>query len=549
MIELSELKIDWHQVKTLIRAALKTDMRGSSNPMNAAANKSTKFPPILGVILIKGIIGLGLAAYTAMVKDPFMSSFLVYAAMAVFLSITILLEFSNLILSPDEYRIIAPLPIGSKTFFVTKLIHLLAYVNILGSVIYLPSAITVSVVNQNLFLFFSFFLAGLLAATTIGMAFVVLYTLILKIIHRETMQRVAGYAQLILITLFYFGYFASFRMFNKASLVFLQKFDSIWLYLAPPAWFSAIAKLPAGITAIDLCASFTGIVVLFIFFRAGVSRLSMDYAQTLSATVAQQQGQLKSRQKKGIIAGFTLAVSNYEDRAVWKLIRKQFKYDNRFKMSILTIIPLTAFYVYMGIAGGKSMADPFTISFVKNAGPPNFLLYIAVAILPFMITINTSFSESYQSAWIFFTSPADRSRIVLSSSRFALYYFCLPFTILLVFLFTWFFGDFFHALLHSLFIFVIIMILTKVMVLIYPRIPFSQAQKKGQLSATFFLMMFVALPAAMIPMIVVSTIGYGGYKGYAVYLVIALIINFVFHFILKKTIPRRVAKLEFSAQV
>lgn len=547
MIELSESRIDKHQVKALLRAALKTDLRGSSNPMNAAGNQSMKFPPILGVIIFKGFIGLGLAIFTFAVKDPFMASLIVYSAMAIFLSITILLEFSNLILNPDEYQIVAPLPIGSKTFFVTKLIHLLAYVNIIGSVIYLPSAVTVSIANQNLLLFFSFFLAGLLAATTIGMVFVVLYTLILKIVNRETMQRVSSYVQLGLISLFYFGFFVGPRLIPRESLGILA--DSIWLYLAPPAWFSAIAKMPAGgIRAIDLCACFLGIIVLFMFFRAGVSRLSLSYAQTLSMTVT-QQGQLKKKQRRGLIARLTLAVSNHEDRAVWKLIRKQFKYDNRFKMSILVIVPLTALYVYMGIADGKTTVDPFTISFGMKSGNTNFMLYMAVIMLPFLVTINTSFSESYRSAWVFYASPADRTRIVLSSARFALTYFCFPFTILLAGLFTWFFGDYIHALLHSLFLFVLLMILTKFMVIIYPRIPFSQTHKAGQSTATFFFMMLVGLPIAMVPMIIVSTIGYGGYRGYKFYLVTALILNFALHWILKKTIPKRISELEFSAQV
>jgi len=458
-----------------------------------------------------------------------------------------LLEFSNLILSPDEYQIVAPLPIGSKTFFVTKLIHLLACVNILGSVFYLPSAITVSIANKNLLLFFSFFLAGLLAATAIGMVFVVLYTLILKIVNRETMERVSGYVQLGLISLFYFAFFVGPRLIPKESIGALA--ESNWLYLVPPAWFSAIAKMPAGhMTAIDVCASLLGIVVLFMAFRAGLSRLSLGYALTLSTTVA-QGGQLKRKQKGGLIGRLTLAVSSHEDRAVWKLIRKQFKYDNRFKMSILVIVPLTALYAYMGIADGKTTVDPFTLTLGMKSGNTNFMLYMAVTMLPFLVTINTSFSESYKSAWIFYASPADRTRIVLSSARFALTYFCFPFTILLAVFFAWLFGDYFHALLHSLFLFVVLMILTKLMVLMYPRIPFSQTQKAGQSTSIFLLMTIVGLPMAMVPMIVVSVIGYGGYRGYTIYLASALILNFVLQWILKKTIPKRIAKQELSAPV
>ncbi len=548
-MEFSESKIDKRQVKALLRAALKTDLRGSGNPMNVGGNPSTKFPPLVGVMILVGMFGLFLAMSTFFVKNPFTTSFLVYSTMALFLAITILLEFSNLILSPDEYEIISPRPISSKTFFVTKLIHLLVYVNMLGLIIYLPSAVTASIANRNLPLFFSFFLGGFLAATTIGMVFVVLYTLILKIVNRETMQRVSGYAQLIMICLFYFGFFAAPHMMAKGSTGFFNKLDSNWLYLAPPAWFSAIAKLPAGgITIVNLCAAFFGIAVLFMFFRASISRLSLRYARTLSTTVAQQE-QLQVKKKQGLITRLAFAFSNYEDRAVWRLIRKQFKYDNRFKMSILTIIPLTGFYVYMGIKSGNTTIDPFAILSGVNTGKPNFLLYFAVSILPFMVTVNTSFSVSYKSAWVFFTSPADRTRIVLSSARFALTCFCLPFTILMAGLFTWFFGNYMHALLHSLFIFVLLMILTKIMVLIYPRVPFSQPMQKGQSSANMLLMIFIAMPVTMIPMVFVSKVGYGGYHGYMIYLFIALIINFILHWILKKTIPKRVAKLEFAAQV
>ena len=544
MIELSESKIDWHQVRALLRAAFKTDLRGSKNPLDAARNRSPKIPPIVGLLIFNGFTGLFLASFAFYFKDPFMTSVWILTIMMVFISLTILLEFANLILSPEEYRIVSHLPIGSRTFFISKLIHLLVYVNVLASILYFPSAVTVSIAGHNFLLFLSFLMAGLLAATTTGMGFVVLYTMLLKIVNRDTMQRVAGYAQLVLISFFYFGYITVPRLLFKKSSGITLNFDSDWIYLVPSAWFSAIAKLPAGdITANDICASLAGIIILVLFFRAGMSRLSLDYALTLSSTVAQQDQQY-TRKKRGLISKLTLAVSNNEDRAVWTLIRKQFKYDNRFKMSILTIIPLTAFYVYMGVADGKTMTDPFISSFGKNPGGPNFLIYMAVTMLPFMITINTSFSESYQSAWVFFSSPANRTRIVLSSARFALYYFCFPFTVLLLFLFAWFFKNYFHALLHCIMIYVVLMILTKIMVLIYPRIPFSQVYNKGSMSFSFF-MMFIVLMFAVVPMVIISVIGYGGYIGYSVILAITLIINFIFHLILKKSIPKRVEKLEF----
>ena len=141
-----------------------------------------------------------------------------------------------MILSPDEYQIVATYPIGSRTFFMAKQLHLLAYVNVLGAVVYLPSAVTAAVTNQNPLLFLSLLIAGMMMATAIGMTFVLLYTLMLRIVNRETMQRVLGYTQLALVILIYFGYFVVTRMFGKETLAMLNGLKSNWLQLIPTAW-------------------------------------------------------------------------------------------------------------------------------------------------------------------------------------------------------------------------------------------------------------------------------------------------------------------------
>ena len=543
MIQLSESNIDWHQVKTLLRAALKTDWRGSNSPMNANRAKASSFPPMLGLMFFNTFIGLGLAGFSFIIKNPFMASFLVLTFMAVFVSLTILLEFSNLILSPEEHRIISPLPVGSKTFFITKLLHLLLYVNILPLPIYIPSAVSVSFAAHNPLIFLSFSFASMLAATTIGMLFVVIYTMLLKIVNQETMQRVAAYAQFALTTAVYFFYIAVFRFIGKEGLITFRDFDSNWIYLAPPAWFAAIAKLPAGnIKAFDLYAFLAGITTLAIFFFAGLSKLSLEYSKNISTTVAHEDKKYTPK-KRGFISRLICAVSSHEDRAVWPLIRKQFKYDNRFKMSILSIFPLTIFYVYMDFSNGKTMLDPFITTIGNHSGPPNFMIYFAVSLFPFMVITNTAFSESFQSAWVFFTSPADRTRIVLSSSRFALYFFCLPFCIFLFFLFNHFFNNILHAFLHFIFLFALLMILIKIMVLAYPRIPFSQTYKKGTNSMNFFIM-FLLMLLVNIPLTIISMLGYGGYIGYCILLGIVLCINMLFHAIIKKNIPGRIEKLQ-----
>lgn len=545
----AETNIDRRQLKALLGAAWKTDLRGSGNPMDPSGGGSGKVPPIVAVMLVKLFIGLGLGGMVFLIREPFTAAFLVFSTMMVFLAMTVLLEFSNLILRPDEYPIIAALPVGSKTFFAAKMVHLLAYVNALGSLIYLPPAVACAVANRNPLLLPGFLLAGALAATAMGLSFVLLYALLLRIVDREAMQRVLGYVNMALTLVVYLGYFVAPRMIERDSLTFFREFRSDWIYLAPPAWFAAIVDLAAGqITPKGLWASLAALAALAAAWRAGMSKLSLEYAGTLADTVGRDEPRRKAG-GDGWASRLLRAVASSEDRAVWTLIRKQFQYDNRFKMSILSILPLTALYVFLAVSEGRMTPDPFLAPPGDAAAGGYSLLYIAAALFPYMITLGTVNSDSYRGAWVFYASPADRTRIIISPARYALIWFCLPFTLLLAGIFTWYFGSAVHAVLHCLVIYSILMIQTRILTLLYPRVPFSQPPKTGQRTLHIFVLVILSIIVMCVPMGIVTAVGYGGYAGYATWLAAAIVINGVLSRIVRRTIPRRAAGMEFTAPV
>ncbi len=51
-------RVDKRQLKTLLKIAYKTDLRGSNNPFRGYGQKQSNFPPIFGLILMKLFIGL-----------------------------------------------------------------------------------------------------------------------------------------------------------------------------------------------------------------------------------------------------------------------------------------------------------------------------------------------------------------------------------------------------------------------------------------------------------------------------------------------------------
>jgi hypothetical protein len=233
-----------------------------------------------------------------------------------------------------------------------------------------------------------------------------------------------------------------------------------------------------------------------------------------------------------------------EDRVVWQLMRKQFKYDNRYKLSVLMIVPLTLLYVYMGLKDGQVLADPFNVAAAVVNGGSNFTVYMALAFIPSMVIFGSAYSASYQAAWIYYTSPADRTRLVLASNRFAMIFFCIPYLVFMCALMTYFFGSVLHAMLHCVVLFFVLMVLVDLIALIAPRIPFSMPMKSGQRTGAMMITMFIPMIAVMVGMQILAHVGYGGVVGYGTIVFVLILIALLLSHLQRRLIPRRLAKQE-----
>jgi hypothetical protein len=538
-------KIDTRQLKALLKIGFKVELRGAKNPFGGMLKKKAGFPPLVGIIIFYFMIGIILSIVMAQSLDLFVSAFVLCSCIMIFIAITVLLEFSETVLTPQDYAIVGPQPVNSRTFFAAKLLNLLIFVAILGVTLGVVPTIVGTIVQHNLLM------APVLLLTVIGTAlatatfFVIFYALMLHVSSREKMNSMLGYLQLLLIFGFYAVMIALPSNIDTIT-TSLAGFDKWYLYLIPSAWFASWpAIIVDGLTPARTYAAVAGGLALIVCYSVALSRLSIGYARTLNENVARKR--VAVAKKKGLFAGLWRYLAGPEERVVSKLIGAQFKYDNRFKITILSIIPLAALYLYMGIRDGKSLVDPFIISHVSSTSP-NIMFYVAVALLPLMVIAGTSYSSAYQAAWIFFTSPADRVRLVLATKRFAIIYFCLPFLIVVFVLLSLFFHSVLHAALHSLTMFLLCTIAIAILVIMIGKVPFSLPLRRGSTTASYFVSLMVPLVLILPPMIVIAKVGYGSAEGYLIWVGILLALNLAINFVQNRIVARRVAKYEFLAE-
>ncbi len=550
MATMAKEPIDKRQLKTLLKASLKTDMRSSSSRFGGERKSLLGIPPIAFVLLIYLGMSAMLSGVVTRANDVFLGAFFVLAMQMVFVAVTILLEFSHLILSPDDFPILAPHPVNSRTFFAAKVLHMAIYVTMMVVALGLIPAVVTAITYKQVLLFPTMFLASWSAGTAAALFFAIFYTLMLRVGNREKMHRYLGYLQFLMTFVIYGGYMFLPDLAKNMFALSKSGFDFTYLYLLPPGWFAAWPVfLTGGISPAQVWAAIAGLVSLVVMYFLGISRLSIDYAQTLNETVEQQQSKSESksevRGRPGMFNRLLQLFSAPEDRVIWKLMRKQFKYDNRYKMSVLMIIPLTLLYVYMGLKDGQVLADPFNVALAVAKGGSNFTVYMALAFIPSIVIFGSAYSASYQAAWIYYTTPADRTRLVLASNRFATIFFCIPYLVFMCALMTYFFGSILHAILHCVVLFFVLLVLVDLIALIAPRIPFSLPMKSGQRTGAMMITMFIPMIAVMVGMRILARTGYGGVIGYGTIVFVLILIVLLLSHLQRRLIPRRLAKIEF----
>jgi hypothetical protein len=201
----------------------------------------------------------------------------------------------------------------------------------------------------------------------------------------------------------------------------------------PSTWFAAFVRVAAGdASAAAWVASAAALLLTVACVPLAAGRLSLDYARRVGemSVAAEPPGRRRSFRLPGFSRG--------EARAVALLVRAQFRFDTRFRMGILSIIPLTGFYVLLGLEDG-ALADPFLGS-VGGAG-----VYFAIIFIPMTLHTALAASESWRAAWIFFAAPVSHARIVVAAKNFVTVYFLGTYVIALAAFWSWFFDRVWHA--------------------------------------------------------------------------------------------------------
>lgn len=478
------LDVDPIQWRALVWVSLVTDLRqmkGSGIRLARAAVGS-----LGGALLSQFVYGGFCAALIMVLPNVFATSTIYYSLLLATIGLALLVDFTSVVLSPDDHVQLAPRPVDGRTFFVARLTSVVGFSLMLtGPFALLPTLAYVfrdtggSVVGA---------LASLAAAVTcavlVPLVVILLFLSLVQVIPAGRLHRALGYVQFLLSFAFIGAFFLLSRTTRALDAVRLDKSGPI--YLNPAAWFAAWIEIAEGRAApIDWLAATLPLAVLVAALALVRSRLSLAYAERLSTMFVERPSREASRHR---VPWLTFGPAHH---AVGMLAAAQFRTDQKFRLGVLGILPLTVIYLLAGFGETEGPA-------IMKREP--LLVYYAVLFFPVMLRQFLVYSESWRASWVFYAAPVRFDEVVVALGNTVVTRFLVPYLVLVIVLLGWIYPrPPLELVMHGVVIGLLSYGLLTADLLVNPSLPFSQPTRQGNRSFALLLLMAPT-------MVIISTI-------------------------------------------
>ncbi len=493
--------VDFERLKIITQTKILMDRRRVHVNYNKQKNKEPK-NPLLITLLVYAFFGLIMAVLLASTTSLVLSMILFHAYLLFMMAMTLITDFSTVLLDTTDNQIILPRPVNSKTIFIARLVHILVYL--------LQFTIALAVFPLiAIFIFFSIG-AGLAAVFTILLTVALavfftylLYVLILRFGNEQKVKDIIAYFQIFMTILFTVGYQLLPRLINFEEIE--RSFTLHWYsYFLPPVWMamSIEAVQQLQFDGLHLLMIFCAVIVPLFTFWFMMKYLAPSFARKLSAmqnsvgAIVKKDHQLSKKQSisnrlSAILCKSPSEKAGYE--MVWKLTGR----DKGFKMQFYPGLGYILVFVFIIVfKSGRNFQT--TIHALPGSNAFLWMIYLP------MFAVSSSKSiiavyENFQASWVYYSTPVKYPGHVISGSVKALLTkFFLP-AYIIMFAFCWYTwgnsitDDFVFGFFNNIIIFLLIEIFST------HYLPFSQQQNiKAQTGRFLKMMLQMAIVGALV---------------------------------------------------
>ena len=440
------LGADPYQYRVLLRINMTIDSR---------AKDSTQFgfgsSPVLAAIyaILSFLISL-----SAFALNSFSFTFLMIAFSMTMMSFIVIMRLESVI-NPNDYHILAHMPVSSRTYFLVKLTNILIHVALMASALNLPPSI-LGIWAKNTPLFFPavYFPISFMAALFVTGLITSFYGYLIKLYKSDKFGDMVAYSQMAISLIFFVGstVVPPVVMISQLRLSYLNVIERArWLYALPYSWFAGLVHLALGNTEPHyLFLSAIAMVSTILLVIIPLWRISLKYSERISymgesPKTSRKIKKVSSRIRKNSGSIFARLFRDSETLAAFDLVSKYLKRDRNTKTRIYAGLALPLMHIVMMIR--PALADK---------GQPLFTPVLAVGLsissfvscayfISFVFSV-IKFSEHWKAVWVIAAAPLEQPGNFFKGSKIAIIvYFIIPFFAVLTIIYSLSWGIFLAA--------------------------------------------------------------------------------------------------------
>lgn len=404
------MKVDYGQLRSIVAIKLTMDNR---RQLVAYRKKENKEPTnvFIYTVLFYSLFGAFVAMGMYSIKAFMPAMILYFSYITVTIAMTLITDFSSVLLDTSDNTIILPRPVDGRTLFVSRTTHILLYLSQLAAGLSLaPTILT--------FWFYGpvvgvlFILGTLLSVITALFMTHAIYLLIMHFASEEKLKNMINYFQIVMAIFIVGGYQILPRIFTRVDLSTYTFEWSWWKYLIPPVWTAgALETFAFGLwdaphlllIVLALTVPLTGSYLVNRYLTPVFNRkLGAMGGATETQTVSQNKGRMQN-----LVSSISPYVTGEGfERGAFESVYRILGRDRKLKLKIYPAYGFVPIFAIIFIFGNN--AD---ISETWDSLPTtNF--HILLIYLTFMVVqtaiYEIAYTDDFKASWIYFSAPVDK---------------------------------------------------------------------------------------------------------------------------------------------
>ncbi len=440
----SRLGVNVPQLMAILDVKLKMDDRrpNAYTHMQQRRKKERKNGS-LAVIFVSLLMGVFYLIVFTLSRDPLMQLFLWFTIFTAMLSITLISDFTSVLIDVKDNFVILPKPVNDKTVVVSRILHIMVHVSKIVLPLMLPALIWLGIMAGGLVVIWFAVLVLLLSVFSIFLINAV-YLVALKLTTPARFKEILNYVQIIFSVIVFATYYLAPRLTRTLDLNDINLWDYPVLNIVPTFWF-AVAFQAVASGAFNLQA------LVYILLAVAVPVLSLwlvvkVFAPSFNRKLAMlggSGGDEPVAKKRAPVMAATGRMPLYKRLAGWFARGKQERLSfelvwlitgrsRDFKLKVYpSLAYVLVYFVYFLLLGkNESVADAWQ----KMASGHTFILLIYSSTFVFITAIsNLVYSDKFRAGWVYYAAPLESpGPLLMGAFKAAFVKFFLPFYLVIV---------------------------------------------------------------------------------------------------------------------